>query len=337
MTQTAPSGAARLLRWAWIPVTLAAVAGLALLVDWKTVGRELAGASLPELAAMLAIWGLWLAVRPMRMRMFVRATGHGDRLTVNDAFGTHAVGNSVNSLLPMRAGEVAMIWLLHKRANVPAGSGASAIVLDRLCDLFGALGLLLIAMSRMSQMPATISQGVPIFAAALIASLVVFAIGLRYRGFALRVAARFLPARLIAPLGHLLDGLSVLARLRVALGAVLWTAAIWSLIAASFYFGMDAILPDLRPTMAIFTVAVISLAFLVPAAPGGIGVFHAAAVFALSIFGVPAEAALAFAILTHALTFVFGLCVALAWVLANGINPRILTHRVDEAPDSKGE
>jgi glycosyltransferase 2 family protein len=337
MTVPAPSGPARLLRWVWIPITFAALAALATLVDWSTVGRELAEASLPELGLMVAIWGLWLVVRPMRMRMFVRATGQGERLSVNDAFGAHAVGNTVNSLLPMRAGEVAMIWLLRSRAGVPAGSGTSAIVLDRLCDLFGALGLLLIAMTRMPQIPDTIARGVPIFGAALLAALAVLAAVLALRKRVVAIGARLLPAKFVAPLDHLLDGLSVLARPRVALGAVAWTAAIWSLIALSFYFGIHAIWPDTRPVMAIFTVAVVSLAFLVPAAPGGIGVFHAAAVFALSVFGVPAEPALAFAILAHALTFLFGLAVALVWVLANGINPRILTHRVAESADSKGE
>jgi uncharacterized membrane protein YbhN (UPF0104 family) len=337
MTQTAPSGAARLLRWAWIPVTLAALAGLSLLVDWRAVGRELAEASLPELAAMMAIWGVWLAVRPMRMRMFVRATGQGDGLSINDAFGAHAVGNSVNTLLPMRAGEVAMIWLLRRRASVPGGIGTSAIVLDRLCDLFGALSLLLIALAYMPQTPETIARALPVFGAALLAALAGLAVLLSLRKRALALAARVLPAKWMAPLGHLLDGLSVLGRPRIAIGAALWTAAISGLVATSFYFGIDAIWHDTKPVMAAFTVAVISLAFLVPAAPGGIGVFHAAAVFALSVFGVPAEAALAFAILAHALTFLLGLGVALTWVLANGINPRILTHRVDEAPDSKGE
>ena len=99
----------RLLRWAWIPVTLVAIGGLAWLVDWRSVGRELAAADPADVALMMGVWLVWLAVRPLRMRTLVRATGQGDGLTRNDAFGAHAVGMAVNNLLPMRAGATAAV------------------------------------------------------------------------------------------------------------------------------------------------------------------------------------------------------------------------------------
>jgi uncharacterized membrane protein YbhN (UPF0104 family) len=98
----------------------------------------------------------------------------------------------------------------------------------------------------------------------------------------------------------------------------------------SFFFGVRAVWPGTTMVMGAFLLGVVALAFLVPAAPGGVGVFHAAAVFALAVFAVPAEAALAYALLTHALTFVAVFAVALIWVLSNGLDPRILTHRVEE-------
>ena len=82
--------------------------------------------------------------------------------------------------------------------------------------------------------------------------------------------------------------------------------------------------------MAAFLLSVVALAFLIPAAPGGVGVFHAASVFALAVFGVPAEVGLAYALLSHALTVLCGLSIALIWVLANGLDPRILARRIRE-------
>lgn len=330
MPEPAPTLLRRALRWAWIPITLAAIAGLALLVDWAAVGRELTEADPGDLALMLGLWVIWLSVRPMRMRALVRATGRGDALTRNDAFGAHAVGMAVNNLLPMRAGEVAMIWILRRRASVPAGSGASSVVLDRFCDLIGALGLLTLALVWMDARPAAIERGLPIFVGALLAGLAALGVVIALRAKLLGVASRFLPGKTVPTLGHLLDGLAVLARPSVLLQAALWTAAIWGLAAASFFYGVRAVWPEATPVMAAFLLSVVALAFLVPAAPGGVGVFHAASVFALAVFGVPAEVGLAYALLTHALTFLSGLSIALVWVLASGLDPRILTHRIRE-------
>jgi uncharacterized membrane protein YbhN (UPF0104 family) len=330
MADPAPSLLRRALRWAWIPITLATIAGLALLVDWRAVGRELIEADAGDLALMLGIWFVWLSVRPLRMRALVRATGNGDSLSRNDAFGAHAVGMAVNNLLPMRAGEVAMIWILRRRASVPAGSGASAVVLDRFCDLLGALCVLALALLAMPERPEAIERGLPVFVGALLAGIASLCVVVALRARLVGVAARLLPEKLVPPLGHLLDGLAVLGRPGVLLRVTLWTAAIWGLASMSFFFGVRAVWPGTTMVMGAFLLGVVALAFLVPAAPGGVGVFHAAAVFALAVFAVPAEAALAYALLTHALTFVAVFAVALIWVLSNGLDPRILTHRVEE-------
>lgn len=330
MSEPAPTFLRRALRWAWIPVTLAAIAGLALLVDWVAVGRELTEANPRDLALMLGLWVVWLGVRPMRMRALVRATGQGEALTRNDAFGAHAVGMAVNNLLPMRAGEVAMIWLLKRRAAVPAGSGASSVVLDRFCDLIGALGLLTLALLWMEARPAAIERGLPIFVGALLAGLVALSLVVVSRARLLGMAERILPARILPPFGHLLDGLAVLGRPAVLLRAALWTAAIWGIATLSFFYGVRAVWPEATLVMAAFLLGVVALAFLVPAAPGGVGVFHAASVFALAVFGVPAEVGLAYALLSHALTVLCGLSIALVWVLANGLDLRILARRIRE-------
>ena len=50
-------------------------------------------------------------------------------------FSSMMVGYTVNTLLPARLGEVARIYLLHKRAGIPAGRTLSTIILERLLDV----------------------------------------------------------------------------------------------------------------------------------------------------------------------------------------------------------
>ncbi len=52
------------------------------------------------------------------------------------------------------------------------------------------------------------------------------------------------------------------------------------------------------------TLAFVNLSVLLPSSPGYVGVFHAAALFALTPFGVPADQALALALVCHAVPYV---------------------------------
>lgn len=309
-----------------MPVTALVVIVLLRIVDLDRVGHELISADPWRIAAMLATWLCWLALRPVRMRMLLAATAPQTPVDYNDAFGAHALGSALNGLLPMRAGEFAMLWVLSRRAHVPVASALSAVVLDRLCDLAGAVCLLGIAIAAMPARPQAVADGLAAVAATMLVVVAIVAIAVRMRGFAVVLIGRSLPRRwhvkLLPRLDALLAGLSVLACPAVLLRAALLTGVIWAVTATSFTLGIGAVWPSADLATGAFTVGVTALAFLVPAAPGGVGIFHAAIVFALSFFAVPAEAALAFALLTHALTLVTGLAVAAVWTLRNGLDPR---------------
>lgn len=313
-------------RWAWVPVMALAVAALLRFVDLAEVGQALGRADPWQVAAMVGVWLVWLAVRPLRMRILLRATAPATQIAYNDAYGAHALGNAINSLLPMRAGEFAMMWVLARRSQVALPASFSAIVLDRLCDLAAALAVLIIAIFAMPNPPTLIVEGIEIVTAVLVVGMALVAAAVRLRAQALRVFAVLLPRRwhgaLLPRLEELLKGLGVLARPAVFVQAVALSAAIWGLAVVSFTAGIGAVWPDATLAMGAFTVGVVAMAFLVPAAPGGIGVFHAAIVFALAFYGVPAATALAYALISHALTFTVGIAVAASWTLYNGLDPR---------------
>lgn len=313
-------------RWAWVPVMALAVAALLRFVDLAEVGQALGRADPWQVAAMIGVWLVWLAVRPLRMRILLRATAPATQVAYNDAYGAHALGNAINSLLPMRAGEFAMMWVLARRAQVALPASFSAIVLDRLCDLAAALAVLILAIFLMPNPPAIVVEGIEIVTAVLVVGMALVAAAVRLRAQALRLVALLTPRRwhgaVLHRLEDLLQGLGVLARPAVFVQAVALSAVIWGLAVVSFTAGIASVWPDATFAMGAFTVGVVAMAFLVPAAPGGIGVFHAAIVFALAFYGVPAATALAYALISHALTFTVGIAVAAAWTLYNGLDPR---------------
>jgi glycosyltransferase 2 family protein len=338
MAQAAPKSLKTMvLRWMWLPIMALSIAALLRLVDLDQVGQALATANLWNLAAMLGFWLVWLAARPLRMRLLLQATAPATPVGYNDAYGAHVLGNAINSLIPMRAGEFAMLWVLARRARVPIPASLSAVVLDRLCDVVSALVVLVWAILVMPNPPHSLVEGVEIFAALLVVGVVLMALAVRLRKRALALAAMLLPQRWHGAALHriddLLQGLGVLARPAVLVRAVALSGLIWALAVLSFAAGIGAVWPDATVPMGAFTVGVVAVAFLVPAAPGGIGVFHAAIVFALSFYGVPAATALAYALVSHLSTFLAGLAAAALWTLWNGLDPREIA-RSPQPPDA---
>jgi hypothetical protein len=76
------------------------------------------------------------------------------------------------------------------------------------------------------------------------------------------------------------------------------------MIVVFYLFGIWAVWPEGSFASAAFMAGAVTLSFLIPLTPGGIGVFHAAAVLALTLFMVPPELGLAIAAITHGLPFI---------------------------------
>src|SRR5262249_22644831 len=124
----------------------------------------------------------------------------------------------------------------------------------------------------------------------------------RARGLVARLTRRW-PALQHRVLGILetfvrgLEGVRTRAHLVPLVG---WTAAIWALPAFITWTMFRALDVEVPWIAAWVVLAFVGLGVAIPSAPGYIGVFHAAATVALTIFGVPATAAFGYALLFHA-------------------------------------
>jgi glycosyltransferase 2 family protein len=125
-------------------------------------------------------------------------------------------------------------------------------------------------------------------------------------------SARWL-ARLIVPkfeepvagfLERFAAGLTILRDPRRFLLAFMWTVVHWLVCAASYWIGYRAIGLDAPFMSAVFVQSLIVLAVAIPQAPGFVGVFEGVAVLGLSVYGVPKELALAWAIAYHVASYI---------------------------------
>ncbi len=147
-------------------------------------------------------------------------------------------------------------------------------------------------------------KGATIFIPAFL--LVVVALVLwpnQFRALVERIAVR-LPGRRTALLVDAFEGfvesLKILRQLRLVLLAILWTVLFWTWNGFSFWLGMRAFGIHLGMMPALFTQSVVAILVALPAAPGFVGTFHAAAQGALEVgYGVDPATGLAFATAYH--------------------------------------
>jgi uncharacterized protein (TIRG00374 family) len=101
----------------------------------------------------------------------------------------------------------------------------------------------------------------------------------------------------------LIAGLAVLTDGRRFLWALLWLTLDWAIAIFQYYVLIRAFIPEATLLWASFALMVAALGIAAPSSPGGVGVFEAAIVGALALFGVEASVALAAAITAHLIQY----------------------------------
>ena len=206
---------------------------------------------------------------------------------------SHWIGHGVGAVLPGHMGEAARLLALRRHVAGDAGRGvriAGSMAAQHVLDGM-AIMLLVVTVSFVAPAPGVLADVRWIALALLIltpASLLLARPG----GIGRRLALR-LPARAGRLLGSFAEGAAVLTR-REALPAFAWQAVaiggrFGALLSLVYAFALAVPL-----SAALMVFALMAVAAVVPAAPGGLGAKQAAVVVPLAtVYGVASEQALA--------------------------------------------
>ncbi len=293
---------------AWVGLLVSA--GLTYLavrhVDFHDVWTGLQNSNYWWLIPALAALVLTVCLKAVRWRyLFAKET----RPALGPIIKSLLVGYFFNSVLPARAGEAARVIALNQYADTPPAEGVGTVAVERAYDV---LVLLLLLFASTPWLPhvtwlhnaALLAVGV---AAALVLVVVVLAIwGARPVHFVLKPFRR-LPVVSAEGIEHIADtlvqGLAGLRRPRLIVAAFLWTAAGWLALALSTWFVLIGFHLHLSFGAALLLVIATNLAMVLPSSPSAVGVFEAAALVALSAYGVSASEGLSAALVVHMLNF----------------------------------
>jgi uncharacterized protein (TIRG00374 family) len=253
--------------------------------------------------------GMWS--RAVRWRWLAGPIS-GAPLPTDALYRATIVGFMALNLFPLRLGELVRPWFLARETGVRASAALGTLVLERAIDfttLVAIGGVVLFLHAR--TLPEWVRVGATVLAAlGLLPFLLIVLLRRDEAGTLRRLGAmlHLLPARIAAPLLEVLEqvcrGLVALRGARAVAMVTLHSFVLWGvLIVAPFGLGLLALeipLPPGQALLAAFTALVFTaLAVAAPAAPGFFGVYHFACREALTLFGVPSAAAVAYGTVVH--------------------------------------
>lgn len=292
----------------------------AVLLWWAARGLRIADVvhhvrAAPLLPVLLSVVvsTLVFPIRMLRWRILLIPAAQGP-IGVAPAWHAIAIGYMANNLLPLRAGEVLRAWAVSRLAPVRWSSAFASVAVERVFDALTVVGLL-VATLLVGRLPPDIRiAGLPAEALAWrvgligLAGLVVAGVVLANPAPAATLIRKLIPFRGIAErVVTLLDGVRAgvtALRSPARLAAIVaWSLAVWGVNALSFALLFPAFgVPGTLSTALVLQAAIV-FGVAVPSSPGFVGVFEAAIVLTLGLYGVPQDRALAYAVTYHVTTF----------------------------------
>jgi uncharacterized protein (TIRG00374 family) len=215
------------------------------------------------------------------------------------------IGYMVNNVLPLRAGEVVRVYVVARRWGHGFWTALATLIVERVLDSL-VIVFIMAVLVLLIPVPRTVEIGAAVLLAAdlvAIAVLCAMAVAPHRAGELLRRWTRRWPAleqRVAGILQTFTRGLEGIRTRAHLAPLVAWTVIVWALPVFTTWTMFQALRLDLPWVAAWVVLAFVGLGVAIPAAPGYIGVFHAAATVALTIFGVPTTTAFGYALLFHA-------------------------------------
>jgi hypothetical protein len=279
-------------------------------VHWSEVAAQLRQANWWLLGAATLVSTLGMHVRALRWKPLLQPVAPD--VPFAPRIAAVCIGFGANNVFPARLGEFARAWVLARQARIPVTGAFGSLVVERALDGIVLVVFLLGSMALPgfpdlapgSEVQAGVDWMIRIVSVLLAGALVLVFFPGRTVAIAERIANAVLPGAVRRPLLDALHafiaGLHVLRSPRLLAISVAWAVAQWAFLATSFLLAFHAFgITEPGFLGAVFLQSLIAMAVAIPAGPGFFGVFEAASVLGLALWGVPNARAVSFAIGFH--------------------------------------
>jgi hypothetical protein len=300
-------------------------------------------------AAILALISFFF--RALRWQ-FILASSH--KIGIWRAFHPMMIGFMINCILPGRLGEFARPVILQKNEKIPFATGIATVAAERVFDvctlvLFAVITLaaidinpqieivfgnfrlnramLEVIFSRMILVGIVLMVGIIAVSIPLIRSAIHRVIlKLPALAFSATEATKTkIRDRVCAPLIRFVDnialGFNLIKYPKKIILCAIYSLMVWIIAAFSYYvFSLGSPGVQLSFTEMFAVMVIICLFIALPSVPGFWGVWEAGGVFAMSIFGVPANAAAGFTLANHGVQVIPVIMVGFVSAIITSVN-----------------
>jgi uncharacterized membrane protein YbhN (UPF0104 family) len=275
-------------------------------IEWREVGRIVAGAEPGRLVLAAMILTVAMVLRACRWRILLNAEGS---LSVPAVFWATAAGYFGNNFLPARGGELVRTLMISSRSGLDAAYVLATALSERAADVMALVVIIALVLLTLPSPPGWLAGAAGPFALLGLAGALVIAF-LPLLGPLARGAIERAPLpdawrpRLVMLVEKGVLGLRALHDARRASSFTALTVLIWSLDAAGTMITASALGLDFPPSLAFLLIGALGLSSALPSTPGYIGIYQFVAVMVLTPFGHTRADAIAYILVAQALGYV---------------------------------
>jgi hypothetical protein len=290
-------------------------------------------------------------IRALRWQ-FILAASH--KIGVWKAFHPMMIGFMINCILPGRIGEFARPAILQKKEKVPFATGIATVAAERVFDVAALVIFAVITLTAIDINPdAEITFGdlqlnhatlevvfsrIILMSILLIAGMIAVSISSIRRNFQRVVMAlpglaffvaesiqKKIRVKACEPFNRFVDnialGFTFVRHPQKILLCAIYSLLVWITAAFSYYvFRLGSPGVDLSFVEMFAVMVLICLFIALPSVPGFWGLWEAGGVFAMALFGIPADAAAGFTLANHALQMFPVIIVGLISAVITSVN-----------------
>lgn len=315
--------------------------------DFAAIGNALRRADYGIVAVAAVLSVVAMVLRAWRWGYLLRPL---ERVGMGTLTSCTMIGWAVTTLLPGRLGEVVRPVLLARRERISASAAFATVVLERIFDLVGVLAILAVYLSLFPLPPALDAEGEAVIRGLRLSGLlaVVGVVGILAVIAAMQlwprraeavlqrllgILPRSIAGRLFALLRTFITGFGSLGRPRLVALIILQTGIVWGVILAQYAVLFVAFELEL-PTWAVLPLVLLIVIGVMVPTPGAVGSFHVAAEIGLvTLFAVPRDVGVAYAILSHAVAFVPVTLIGIGYMFREGLSLASVRRLGDRVPD----
>lgn len=292
------------LRWLVTAVILVFLVMFARTIDWSAAWSSMRNASLPLLAAAIAVNLVSIGIKGIRWWIFLRAAGIK---SLGLAMRATMAGAGLNNVLVANGGDAARVVFVSRATGVPSSTVLASLALERVFDPIGFVVLMVIGVLVFDLPPQLEKWKIPaiISLAVIIALLSYFVYATRNAKHEEVAVKKDAPATFIQKAKAYMSGFGRSAG-AMATGprfaaAMLLSLLSWATQLLTFHLAARATHVDIPLAGSLACLLGINIGLLVRATPGNVGFFQFVYALMAKQFGVAPADAIAVSLLIQTL------------------------------------